>query len=432
MARPDRTPAPGDHGFRDRFARWIVEEGARTAAMPLLLDAFCRFLNAEGYCIHRCNLATDTVHPQMSGMRHAWFSEAVDPGPINPAVVVQRRQYEMGEALIDEIFFNANAQQSPQYRASPFWRVEQDGELYAPIRPLGQAQPFPVFDDLAQIGCTAYFGTELRSFAGMGQRIGLATSCPGGLTAPQIADLRWSISLATLHINTLVEFSIKTTLAQVYIGQDPGRRVCAGAISLGDVTDLEAAIWFSDLRGFTATSEALSPDALIRMLNDYLAAVVGPIYANGGEVLKYVGDAILAVFPTSNFAGALQACRAALAAAAEADARLAALNARFDALQLAPVRHGVGLHYGEVSYGNIGSQQRLDFTVIGRAVNIASRIESKTKALAEPLLCSAGFAETAGIAMRRLGDFQLDGVARPIAIGVPTPATGPPDPAPAP
>jgi adenylate cyclase len=402
--------------FRDTFARWLVETGAAARDVPVLLDAFCRFLIAEGYAIHRCNLATDTIHPQMTAFRHVWFAEATDAGLITPSVTVQRRHIRMGEALIDEIFFREGSKDTPQYRASPFYRINQHGELYERVRPVGEEQPFPLFDDLAQQGCTAYFGCKLKTFAGMSQNIGMASRRPGGLDPAQVDDLRWSLGLLTLHLNTLVEASIKDTLARVYLGRDPGQRVSQGMIASGNVVALEGAIWFSDLRGFTEASGRMSAEELVETLNTYFAALVGEIYARDGEILKFIGDAILAVFPTARFGDERGACRAALDVVGAVERNLEAVNAERAANGKDSLAHGIGLHYGEARYGNIGTQERLDFTLIGREVNIASRIESLTKELARSPLCSGAFTEATGLAMESLGGFELKGVAGKVEI----------------
>lgn len=399
-----------DAQFRDRFSGWLTSEAADATSIPHLLDSFCRFMTEEGFGIYRCNLATDTIHPQMTGMRHVWFREAADAGTINSDVLVNRRQYRIGNAMIDEIFFNAGSQDNPQYKVSPFYVVEQQGELYERIGPPGDAQPYPVFSDLAACGCTAYFGMKLRSFAGMLQKIGIATIRPDGLSAEQIDNLRWSIEILTLHLNTLIEFNIKNTLAEVYLGRDPGRRASRGMIAAGNVVALEGAIWFSDIRGFTEASERLDEVALVDMLNAYFAAVVGPIYENGGEILKYIGDAILAVFPTSSFHDSQEACRAALGAVTDAETRLKSLNEERGTFGLAPICHGIGLHFGNARYGNIGTAQRLDFTLIGREVNIASRLEGLTKTLTASPLCSQSFIDHCGTDMEVLGEFELKGV----------------------
>jgi adenylate cyclase len=248
------------------------------------------------------------------------------------------------------------------------------------------------------------------------QKISLATDRPGGLEPEQVDDLRWALSLLTLHVNTLIEFSIKTTLARVYLGRDPGDRVSRGMIAAGNVIALEGALWFSDMRDFTETSGRLSPQDLIALLNEYFATVVASIYGEGGEVLKYIGDAILAVFPVSNYADGDEACRAALAAVSGVDRRLAELNARRETLGRRPLAHGIGLHYGEALYGNIGGVERLDFTLIGRQVNVASRIEGMTKQLDCSPICSAAFAQRAGLELETLGCFDLRGVTEPVEL----------------
>lgn len=390
-------------------------DGAGLTTLPLLLDGFCKFLNAQGFAVRRCNLATETLHPLMTGTRYVWYDEAVEPGPLNPAVIVARQQYRIGAALIDEVFFNSGSQHSAQYLVSPFHQVEILGELDQDIAPVGALQPYPVFEDLAAIGCTSYFGLKLVSFAAMLNKISLATARPGGLELGHRDDLRWSLRLLALHIDTLIEANVKNTLARVYVGRDPGQRVCDGMISVGALVSLEAAIWFSDLRGFTVISENLTAEELVEGLNSYFEVVVGAIYENGGEVLKYIGDAILAVFPVASFADSRAACEAALTAARDSTARLAGLNAQRSAQGSPEFTHGIGLHLGAAQYGNIGSRERLDFTVIGREVNLASRVEGLCKEADEEILCSAVFA--AGCAgTKPVGLFRLKGFAKPMMI----------------
>ena len=402
-------------GYRERYVEWLTLDGVGCATLPLLLDGFCQFLNGEGFAVRRCNLATETIHPLMTGTRYVWYDEAIEPGPLNPAVVVARRQYRIGSALIDEVFFNSGSQHSAQYLASPFHQVELHGELCQDITAVGTAQPYPVFDDLAAIGCTNYFGLKLVSFASMLNKISLATARPGGLEPARRDDLRWSLRLLALHIDTLIEANVKNTLARVYVGRDPGRRVCEGMISVGALVSLDAAIWFSDLRGFTAISENLTAQALVEGLNSYFEVVVGAIYASGGEVLKYIGDAILAVFPVASFADSRAACAAALAAARDSSARLVGLNTQRRAHGSPEFAHGIGLHLGEAQYGNIGSRERLDFTVIGREVNLASRVEGLCKETGEEILCSAAFAALCA-STRPVRSFRLKGFAEPMMI----------------
>lgn len=230
------------------------------------------------------------------------------------------------------------------------------------------------------------------------------------------AELREAVDLLTLLLNTIVEQDTKETLARVYVGQDPGRRVCAGMVHPGQVVSIDAAIWFSDLRGFTSTSEGLEPEALIERLNAYFEVVAAAIYEAGGEILKYIGDAVLAIFPVSNNLDRAAACRTAVAALRDVERRLAELNGRMRECGAPEYAHGVGLHVGTTSYGNIGGRERLDFTVIGRAVNIASRIEGQCGPCGASALCSAEFRDLAGIGSKPLGAFDLKGVAGQIEL----------------
>ena len=397
--------------FRDDLLDWASGDGAGCKSIPVLLDSFCRFLNDQGFGIRRCNLATETLHPLMHNTRHVWFDRATDPGPINPAVVVERRQYELGCSMIDEVYFNSGSQRNPQFLASPFFVVEERGELHATILPSGEQQPFPVFVDLAALGCCDYFGSVLKNFSGMLQKIGLATDRDGGFGEAGARDLRESLRLLTLLLNTVVESNTKITLARVYVGRDPGKRVCEGMIHRGEVVSIEAAIWFSDLRNFTATGEGLSPERLIGRLNEYFEVVAGAVHEAGGEVLKYIGDAVLAIFPVSEERSRPEACLAAVSALRDAELRLAKLNERMSEQGEPLFAHGVGLHIGTTSYGNIGGRERLDFTVIGRAVNIASRIEGQCRPVGASALCSAEFGALAGVPSHSLGAFDLKGVA---------------------
>ena len=403
-------------GFLERFARWLSGTGAATRSIPELLDAWCGFLNDEGFAVFRCNLATEAVHPLIANTRHVWFVEASDPGPINPSVVIERRQFAMGQAMVDEVLFNTGSQKSPQYLVSPFARVEEVGELYEAIAPAGQTQSYPLFDDLAALGCTAYYARRLTSFAGFMQKLGVAVRAPGGLNQRQRENLARSVDLLTLHINTLVEKNTKETLARTYIGVDPGRRVCEGMIGRGAIVSDAAAVWFSDLRGFTVIGEGLGGDALVATLNAYFDAVVPPIYAHGGEVLKYIGDAVLAVFPYRAFASKAAACDAALDAAATGSRALDQVNAQRGDAGLPLLRHGVGIASGTFSYGNIGARERLDFTAIGATVNLASRVEGLSKVLSRTVLCTGDVAQSASRRTESLGEFALKGIARPVAI----------------
>lgn len=405
-----------DH--RDDFDRWLLDAGARSTSVAALQNGYCRFLNRRGFKIRRCNFGGQTIHPLMNHTRTIWSDRAATPTYLDPTNIVSRRQYRFGEAMIDEMHFIGDVG-GPTYANSPFGRLDREGDFAIAIAPAGEPQPYPIFDDLAALGCTGYYAYGFDEYSGLRRRAAFATDRPGGYSDEQVEYLRYHLPRLGLVLRALGESEIKQTLARVYLGTDPGNRVCGGMITRGDIISVEAAIWFSDLRGFTARSDDLDPQDLLRDLNAYFDCIGGAIYDVGGEVLKYIGDAVLAVFTTRAFGDRHAACAAAADAAAQASTALEDLN--FDRAERgeAAIEHGVALHVGEVHYGNIGSRERLDFTVIGREVNIASRIEGLCKTLGETMLCSAAFATEAPRPFRSVGSHAVKGVRDPIELFVP-------------
>jgi adenylate cyclase len=409
------------NSFRVEFERWLVDRGRDCKSTLELIDGLCWLLNEHDFKIRRCNLATETVHPQMKAIRLLWSSEPVEPGFINPEVLVQRRVQQMGEAMIDLAYFKAGSRENPQYQSSPFYQIELEGELYSEIDPYQEKYRFPIFADLADLGCRAYFGLRLQSCAGYQQTISFATDCEQGFDRSQLDDVRWCMKLFTLLLDTRMEHEVKTTLAHTYLGSEPGRLVLNGMITPGDVKSLEAAIWFSDLRGFTRLSRNLNASELVAELNRYFTAVVDAVNQHSGEVLKFIGDAVLAVFPVSQFGDSTEACQTALAAARDAGTRLSQINAERDATGKTAMVHGIALHHGIVQFGNIGTLQRLDFTVVGAEVNLTSRIGDLCGQLGEEILCSESLSHMIDMPMRSLGQYSLKGISEPVKVFVPDP-----------
>jgi adenylate cyclase len=207
-------------------------------------------------------------------------------------------------------------------------------------------------------------------------------------------------------------------LLDTYVGRQSGGRVLAGQIRRGTGETIRAVIWLCDLRGFTNLSETLPRDTLIDLLNGYFGPMCDVVAGQGGEILKFIGDAMLAIFPIGSETAAT--CAAALVAAERAQAALIEENLRREPLGLPRIEYGLALHVGDVMYGNIGSDTRLDFTVIGPAVNLTARIESMCKQLGRPLLLSSDFVKAAGISAQSLGAFPLKGVGAEQEIFVPS------------
>jgi adenylate cyclase len=238
-----------------------------------------------------------------------------------------------------------------------------------------------------------------------------ATRAPGGFSDSQIVALQRIAPSLALAIKSVSLARMTGTLMETYLGRDAGQRVLSGRIVRGIAERIDAVVWFSDLRGFTRITDT-APEQVIPLLNDYSDAIVSAIHEHGGDVLKLIGDGTLAIFTSDNRANA---CGAALSAAIAARAGIVELNRRrvTDGKPITDMY--LGLHVGEVFYGNVGSRERLDFTVVGPAVNEASRIAAMCRSVDQPVLTSSAFADVGDMRRRLIsvGRYALRGVARP-------------------
>jgi adenylate cyclase len=254
-------------------------------------------------------------------------------------------------------------------------------------------------------GCVDYVCLPLRFTIGEPQVMTLSSTI--GFTDEQLAALRRVARPLARLAEIMAMRRTAANILTTYVGSSSGERVLAGRILRGDVELIRAAIWFSDLRGFTAMSGRMSPQSLIATLNDVFECQVPAIEKRGGEILKFIGDGLLAIFPITDASPPHVRCGDAVAAASDALAALAAHNARAGA----DLRIELALHVGEVAYGNIGSATRLDFTAIGPAVNLAARLEGITSKLGSTMVVSSDFAAASGLDFEDLGTFELKGIA---------------------
>jgi adenylate cyclase len=240
-----------------------------------------------------------------------------------------------------------------------------------------------------------------------------ATDAPTGFQDDDIATLARLVPLVALTLKSASLTRIADTLVETYLGRDAGRKVLGGRIARGVADRIDAVLWFSDLRNYTRISDTAAPEQIIPLLNEYADAILSSIHDSGGDVLKLIGDGTLAIFTADDRASA---CHAALAAASAARRAVAVVNHRRAAKSLPTTDMYLGLHVGEVFYGNIGSRERLDFTVVGPAVNEVSRIASLCRSVDQPLLISSAFASAIGEPKELLvsvGRYALRGVGRP-------------------
>jgi adenylate cyclase len=252
--------------------------------------------------------------------------------------------------------------------------------------------------------------------------VSFGTRRPGGFEDEHVEGVLRTLPALSRIAEILALTRTAANLLDTYVGRNAGGRILAGKIQRGDVDTIHAVMWFSDLRDFTALASELPPDQLIRALNELFECQVPAIERRSGEVLKFMGDGLFAIFPIVDGGPSIDAlCDGALDAAAEAFAALAATNVTRRSRSAPPLRFGLALHVGEVAYGNIGGAGRLDFTCIGPAVNLAARLEGVASKLGRDVVLSDGFRRHTTRPVERLGDFQLKGVPAPETVWAPGP-----------
>ncbi len=298
------------------------------------------------------------------------------------------------------------------YENSPLPAVYGQGQTVR--RQIGrtpQPDEFPILADLRAEKYTDYVAMPLQFTDGSYKAMSFATRRRGGFLPAHLALLQALISLLAMVLETETLRRTARTLMETYVGPHTGARVLEGSITRGMQESIAALIWLCDLRGFTALSESLSGTTLIALLNDYFGAMCDAVSMHGGEVLKFIGDAMLAIFPLMG-RSTPEVAQAAIQATRDAERAIAALNAERQARGDPIIRYGLALHAGEVLYGNIGGPTRLDFTVIGFAVNVAARLQGLCEPLGRQVLLSGAFAalvETQTVVS--LGEHRLKGIA---------------------
>lgn len=373
-----------------RLYDWLVD-GAPGASGPVEVVArIASSLLAGGLPVARISAFVRTLHPDIMGRAFIW----------RPATGVEVR--EAPYALL----------QTETFKKSPVARVYSTGvELRQRLDGEGplESQDLEV---LRKEGHTDYLILPLHFTDGQIHAIGYSTMAEGGFDPDALDTLR-TISRPLARIAEILALRrTATNLLSAYVGRDAGERILGGQIQRGHSETIRCVIFFSDLRGYTALSADRRPAEILQMLNQVFDCQVPAVQRHGGEVLKFMGDGMLAVFPfdESGQRDAAATCEAALAAAGEAFGALDELNAGRATREQRPLRFGLSLHLGEVAYGNIGGAGRLDFTCIGAAVNLAARIEGLTGKLEKQLLLSERFARAARSKTRVAGSFALKGV----------------------
>lgn len=380
----------------------ITAAGLAGGTELALVQAFCAQACGAGLPLSRAVIGLDTLHPIHESRAVYWSRNAAQP-------------------KLSELSRQDYADAPDKWLRSPFHHLLQTGEtsLRRRLEIRANDESFPILDELRAEGQTDYVAMLNRFDAkhAIGEADGVFSSwCTdrrGGFADAEVAALEALVPSLALAVKSAATVNIARTLMETYLGRDAGDRVLRGSIERGIAERIHAVLWFSDLQGFTRITDTAPPEQIIPLLNDYADALATAIHGQGGEVLKFIGDGILAVFKNGDGA---ETCRQALAAARDARARVTALNARRAAAQLPVSRFYLGLHVGEVFYGNIGAVDRLDFTVVGPAVNETSRIATMCRSFDQDILLSSAFAALSADCRKQLvsvGRYALRGVARP-------------------
>jgi len=376
-----------DDGRIKAIVDWLTD-GARTAAAPQqVLQELCERMIDAGVPLWRAAAFVRTLHPQIMGRRFLWVRDV---------------GVSVSEAPHDLLA-------TPTYRDSPVARVCLSGKglrrrLSDPACPID----LNTLAELREEGVTDYVAKPLIFTDGAVHAATWTTRAPGGFSDAHIAAIDSVTSPLARVAEVRALRRMAGNLLDTYVGHQSGERILSGHVRRGDSETIAAAIWLSDMRGFTVMADRLPPETTIELLNSYFDCQVPAIAEHGGEVLKFIGDGLLAIFPIAG-RDTDGVCRQALEAARLARQNIAALDAPSWSATTNGPRFGLALHLGEVLYGNIGGGDRLDFTCIGPAVNMAARIERLAASLGRTVLASSRFAHACPAELAGLGDFMLPG-----------------------
>ena len=390
------------HDTIDAIIDWL---GGPAGQIPSLIEEFDEFawrMLAAGFPLLRTTFHLRTLHPQYLGATFVWWRTT-------------------GQTV--QTFVTHEAQDLYGHEDNPVRRVLVGGEtLRRRVDVADDELDFPILRDLKAAGATDYFALPVKSSFGTNYMVTYVTDRISGFTAQEISDLKRVTRRLPLLADLRNQRRIASNILNAYLGPKTGPKVLAGQIRRGTGEEITAVLWSSDLRGFTERSDRLAGSQVIAMLNALFDAQAQAIATHGGEILKFIGDGLLAIFPIEHADKAATAARCALDAAMQAVEAARGLMHDPPLVDEPPLEIVVALHIGTVIYGNIGAADRLDFTVIGPAVNLVSRIESVAKALNLPIVVSDDFARAYGEPLRPLGRHQLRGLAAPHDLFAPTAA----------
>lgn len=396
--------------YKAELLAWGQERRRLQEAPEELLYAIVNELTRLGLQPGLGSVAIRTAHPQLDMLVMRWRPLDTDEVPTTGTTSITGQQtIKRPDGVMDLYPLAHGHTDEAMWRQSPFNKaLETQKSLRVKLEPPPSPPPFPIIDDLIERGMTDYVVFPLDSGPTVSVVVSIATQRPGGFPDVFISAFEDLIPILSLSVAYKVErFQFQQVLT-AYIGREPANRVLAGQIRRGDVITRQAAIGFADLRGFTAASQRLDAEEFLALIGTFFEHTCDCVYGERGEVLKFMGDGVL--FIIADDGNPTQTCDRALRSVEALTKAIDQHNASTDSL---PIRFGCALHYGAVLYGNIGSPARLDFTVVGSAVNLTARLEALTSKVGEICLVSQDFSDLTTMETRHVGEFQLKGLNEP-------------------
>lgn len=387
----------------DQLDDWLMAEALADADIEPIVYGCCERLQAAGVPLIRGYFAFSVLHPLHSALGITWVkgegSSVADyphvPGGVNPGFAKSPHYYMMQRGL-------------------ETMRVHLDDSQ--------RQYAFPILDDLKKEGVTDYLAFTVQFEVGMGNGMigSWATDHGAGFSDNDIAVLMHVQRSLAVASKMAIKNQLMRNLVKTYLGKQAGKRVLNGRIKRGDGEAIKAAIWYADLRNSTVMADTLSRNEYIDTLNTFFDATGGSVTTNGGQILSFIGDAILAIFPVDDKGNTpAVVCEQALDSASLARSKVHEINIGRGMTGKSPLDFGVGLHLGEVTYGNVGIPSRLTFSVFGAAVNEVARLDGLTKDLGEPVLATKAFADAVSHEWRALGQHAMKGVGREMKVFAP-------------
>ena len=382
--------------YQNPLVSWVLQEAPAFVTARELSAALARQLRAAGIPLWRLTIVIRILHPQVAAFSHHWHSIS-------------------GELVEHE--FGHEGMQDPRYLNSPLVPIfEGAGGIRRRLDIENPQLDFGVLKDLHAEGATDYVAMPMLFSDGQINAVCISSDRPGGFTTEDLGHLYEILGVLgrIYEVHALQHKAV--SLLDTYLGSHAGERVLNGLIRRGDGEDIRAVIWFCDLRESTPLARLMSRSEFLACLNEFFDCVAGAVLDHGGQILRFIGDAALAIFPIEEGCddrSLQEVCERAIASAREASSRIKSTNLQRTRSALQPIQYGIALHVGNVTYGNIGTGNRLEFTVIGEAANLAARIESMCKLLDQPVLLSAEFAACAPDYVTSLGRHELKGIDEP-------------------